>query len=157
MWEFFNGPIPDGFEVHHKDGNTLNNVLDNFELVTHPEHAKRHHWGVWEGSKEHLAKLIPIMAKRTREIAATPEGHARLVEQGKKSWENKPLFKKSCETCGKEYSTPFPSRSRYCHLNCKMRALRKRLNPDLKPYEPRGHVNTRPDLQLKYEQGMLFC
>lgn len=34
VWETFNGTVPDGLDVHHKDHNKLNNSLDNLEVVT---------------------------------------------------------------------------------------------------------------------------
>lgn len=40
VYEAVNGLIPDGFDVHHKDGNTYNNSIDNLELLSHSEHAK---------------------------------------------------------------------------------------------------------------------
>lgn len=33
---------PDEFAVHHQDGNHQNNELDNLEVLTHGEHARRH-------------------------------------------------------------------------------------------------------------------
>ena len=42
MWIAEYGAIPEGYDVHHKDGNSLNNTLENFELVTRKEHAKEH-------------------------------------------------------------------------------------------------------------------
>lgn len=36
------GDIPKGYIVHHKDGNTLNNSTDNFELLSNSEHAILH-------------------------------------------------------------------------------------------------------------------
>lgn len=38
MWEHFNGPVPEGYVVHHKDHNRAHNALDNFELITKAEH-----------------------------------------------------------------------------------------------------------------------
>lgn len=38
MWEYFNGPIPDGYVVHHKDHDRSHNDMDNFELITKKEH-----------------------------------------------------------------------------------------------------------------------
>jgi len=32
IWEFFHGPIPEGFRVYHKDGDGLNNLLANLDL-----------------------------------------------------------------------------------------------------------------------------
>ena len=40
--EAFTGPIPDGMEVHHRDGNSFNNSLKNLELVTKGRHWDRH-------------------------------------------------------------------------------------------------------------------
>lgn len=34
VWEFFNGPIPVGLQINHKDLNKGNNALSNLELVT---------------------------------------------------------------------------------------------------------------------------
>lgn len=40
MWEIFNGPIPNGYEIDHIDRNPSNNALNNLRLVTHSENAK---------------------------------------------------------------------------------------------------------------------
>lgn len=39
IWECFNGPIPDGLEVDHIDGNPMNNKLENLRLGTHKENC----------------------------------------------------------------------------------------------------------------------
>ena len=36
----FVGECPDGYEIHHKDGNKQNNVLSNLEYITPKEHNK---------------------------------------------------------------------------------------------------------------------
>ncbi|MCP3682891.1 MAG: hypothetical protein GY861_09395 [bacterium] len=33
---------PPGYEIHHKDGNKLNNSIENLELLTEKEHMKKH-------------------------------------------------------------------------------------------------------------------
>jgi hypothetical protein len=37
LWIYFNGPIPFGYEIDHKDGNQLNNDLGNLRLATSSE------------------------------------------------------------------------------------------------------------------------
>ena len=42
VWESNFGTIPDGFQIHHKDGNKLNNNINNLELIKRGEHQKIH-------------------------------------------------------------------------------------------------------------------
>ena len=40
VWEAVNGPVPDGYDIHHVDGDTYNNAIDNLECLTHSDHAR---------------------------------------------------------------------------------------------------------------------
>lgn len=42
VYETFNGPLPDGYIVHHIDENKFNNRLDNLQAVTMLEHNRHH-------------------------------------------------------------------------------------------------------------------
>lgn len=122
LWEKQNGEIPDGYHIHHKDDNYLNNDLSNLELVSPKQHNDRHY-----------EKLLPMWRKnidKAREKAiewhkseGAKEFHKRIARL---SWVNKKLYTKDCDVCGKEYKTPFPERSKYCHDNCKATALRRK-------------------------------
>lgn len=39
VWETFNGSIPDGYEINHKDENKQNNTITNLESVTHKDNC----------------------------------------------------------------------------------------------------------------------
>jgi hypothetical protein len=41
MWLHFKGPIPDEYEVDHKDGNSLHCALANFQLLTPSANVKK--------------------------------------------------------------------------------------------------------------------
>ncbi len=41
-WIKKNGQIPNGYELHHKDENKLNNDVSNLELLTTSEHTRLH-------------------------------------------------------------------------------------------------------------------
>ena len=43
LWEMKFGEIPDGYEVHHKDGNILNDSLDNLVLLSRDDHRLIEH------------------------------------------------------------------------------------------------------------------
>lgn len=42
VWRHFKGDIPNGMEIHHKDGNKLNNEIDNLELIDSLTHRHLH-------------------------------------------------------------------------------------------------------------------
>lgn len=40
IWSFYNGKIPEGYVIHHKDFNKNNNTISNLQLLTYSEYAK---------------------------------------------------------------------------------------------------------------------
>ena len=50
MWEHYNGPIPDGWDVHHKNENKKDNVIGNFECLPKADHTRLHAKGKKCGS-----------------------------------------------------------------------------------------------------------
>ena len=71
VWEAFNGPIPEGYDIHHKNHNRQDNRLDNLELVESHQHNKMHNE---EKSKQvaqydfdgNLIKIYPSIAEAER-------------------------------------------------------------------------------------------
>ena len=43
VWEYYNGEIPKGYDIHHIDGNPLNNSIENLSCVSKSEHQKIHY------------------------------------------------------------------------------------------------------------------
>ena len=61
--EFYNIKIPKGYEIHHIDGNSLNNDIRNLQCVTKEKHLSFHK----SGKKHHNYnnyKKIPRIRKR---------------------------------------------------------------------------------------------
>lgn len=42
VWEFYNGKIPKGYHIHHKDENKKNNQIENLECLTKHDHNSLH-------------------------------------------------------------------------------------------------------------------
>ena len=52
IYEKYNGKIPEGYDIHHKDRDRSNNDITNLELLTKSEHARRYS----TGSNQHVKK-----------------------------------------------------------------------------------------------------
>ena len=126
VWEYFKGEIPKDYHIHHINGDTQDNRIENLSVVHKSLHmrftTKKRHKDNPEWSKEFYTKGI----EAAKEWHKSDEGRKWHVQHGKNCWINRPTFLLNCQVCGKEYKTPFPTRSKYCHNNCKAKALRDR-------------------------------
>lgn len=123
-WEHYRGPIPEGFDIHHRDGDGTNNRLSNLEMVDRREHQREHSL---EGHKQ--GKLKPptkLARERAAEWHRSEEGRQWHVQHGKRTWERREWHWCECQECGRLFRSPYPKRAKFCHLNCKMTALRRR-------------------------------
>ena len=125
VWEYQNGPVPDGHHVHHRDHDTSHNEQGNLELLPNSSHlsyhAKKSGHGrttiavaaqaakEWHGSeagrdwhREHYAERVaPVMARRAEA---------------------------TCLECGAVFETSavHVHMARYCSGRCRQRANRAR-------------------------------
>lgn len=79
LWEKANGPVPEGYEIHHIDENKLNNDLSNLCCMLKHDHQVMHHakpeiWRVLEDGTEQKKCSTCGEFKAYREY---PSGHKR--------------------------------------------------------------------------------
>lgn len=126
VWEFYNGPIPTGYCIHHKDKDKGNNRIENLELMMSGEHTSMH--GIERDRRCH-----DIMCKNLEENAvpkavewhksdAGREWHKQHYQETKDKLHAK--TEKTCEYCGKMYSASDNTKSRFCSNKCKSAARR---------------------------------
>lgn len=56
VWELYNGPIPEGYDVHHKNGNRSCNCIVNLELIEHRKHLRMHKANVCQETRDKMSK-----------------------------------------------------------------------------------------------------
>jgi len=56
VWETFVGDIPQGYDIHHKNGNTKDNRVDNLELIDLHTHRSDHKKETYHLIKDKLQK-----------------------------------------------------------------------------------------------------
>ena len=124
-WTYYRGEIPAGFDVHHKDGDGTNNRIGNLELIERGEHARQHTLQrIARGELKPPSDWARAKAAEWHGSKAGLEWHSK---HGKLTWEKRVRHRLLCQECGAVYHSPYPNKSKFCHLNCKMAALRKRL------------------------------
>lgn len=67
IWEFVNGVSDLNLTINHKDGNTLNNCIDNLELVTNQDNIQHAHSILGRGNVSRNKGSVNPMAKLTEE------------------------------------------------------------------------------------------
>lgn len=93
------GPIPDGYDVHHVDGNPLNNVPSNLMALSKEDH-RRHHAMLNVQDPEYMRRTL---------------GSPRRKQP--------PTLPLNCVICGKNFMACVPE-ARYCSSKCNTRGIR---------------------------------
>lgn len=128
IWKDANGPIPAGYEIHHKDHNPLNNDLSNLELISAVDHHAHHDAGYTAEELRRKRQQAEHARKAARQWHTSEEARAWHSEMGKMSAAARYPVKRTCEYCGQEFETDnitaLRSRiaARYCSNNCKSAA-----------------------------------
>lgn len=142
VWMNFNGEIPIGCVIHHRDLNPANNDIANLQLMTDVEHKKLH------------AALR--RAAKTPTTSSTVEKDPIISQRVKLQWEKRKaeenLFEKVCLNCGKTFKTPFKDTLFCCHKCAKQFRRSKAKEEKLAPDEFRGEDG------LIYKRGICaYC
>ena len=101
VWEYHNGQIIKGYDIHHKDENRSNNKIENLESLTRKEHRAKH-----------LLSGIAVWSKEQHSKKSTNQ------------WKNKVSKIHICKNCEKEYSS-FGQCSMFCTPKCRKAFYKK--------------------------------
>ena len=115
VWERFNGEIPEGYVIHHIDGDKSNNDLTNLQLMTKSEHVKLHN-----SVKTNICRYCG----KEFESKCNYIGECYFCSSAcKTKWHRENNCEiRICEECGKAFSTYKHGKIRYCSKKCSARA-----------------------------------
>ena len=128
VWEYHNGEIPQGYHIHHKDGDRSHNDIANLELINGPEHLSQHL--SMDKRKDHSRETIKIARAKASEWHGSEEGKVWHSKRGKENWENRTVQTYTCSFCGNKFQTKHiysEDSNHFCHPNCKAAYRRRRL------------------------------
>ena len=105
IWKEYNGEIPEGCHIHHKDGNPLNNNIENLECLTASEHHQLH---MADPERKKIqsesAKQHRFLAEWREECPDEAAMHDKACGYNIKRWreENPELYKEQNKQLGKQ-------------------------------------------------------
>lgn len=129
VWEFYNGEIPSGYDIHHADHDKNNNDISNLIMIKSSDHHKLHGAELTEEQRENLAinlnKAARPAAIKWHKSAEGSEWHKAHYKQTEAVLHARVM--QTCENCGADFEGSY--QSRFCCNACKS-AYRRKLGLD---------------------------
>lgn len=131
VWEYYNGEIPEGYHIHHKDFDKSNNEIDNLVMLAASEHEKIHGNNITDEERKRRAiNMRENAMPKAKEWHGSEEGsewHKKHYERMKEALYQKKML--LCDNCGKYYFSIDHGTNRFCSNNCRS-AYRRRMGID---------------------------
>lgn len=124
IWRDAHGPIPAGHHIHHRDGNSLNNSLDNLECVPGDEHHAYHMSLLSDEERAKRREWFHQIRRRASNWHQSSSGRQWHKELGKYSWEGRESQQYICQQCGSMFSSRGIAPPKFCSNACKSAARR---------------------------------
>jgi hypothetical protein len=120
VWEYFNGVIPEGMQIHHIDCDKGNNDISNLELLKTTKHQRFHGKERAINDPKWLKKFHEKGIEEAKKWHKSKEGrqwHKKHYENMKDSLYQYKEF--ICEQCNKEFKAIDNGIVRFCSNKCK--------------------------------------
>lgn len=127
LWIDNFGEIPKGHIVHHKDGNSLNNLLDNFQLMERKEHSRMHMLTPErrEMSRQIAIRRIPQSIAALNKFRKTKRAKLHQKFHVKESIHYAEAQHAKCLECNKDFTFVIKRGAKFCQKLCYARYHRK--------------------------------
>ncbi|MFW6377516.1 MAG: HNH endonuclease signature motif containing protein [bacterium] len=125
VWKHYNGEIPEGYHIHHVDGNPANNKIENLQLIEGSEHMSQHSKKWHEENKEQSNAHLESIRHLTKEWHKSEESKRVKSERSKTWWATNPDFGETiCDCCEKLFKKNRAGKERFCSNKCKSKYRR---------------------------------
>lgn len=127
VWVHHNGPVPEGKQIHHINGDPHDNRIENLTIVSPREHMQ-HHMAECLANPEYREKMVANLDRirpKASEWHGSPEGiewHRQHAE--KHDFGNLTYGQRECAVCGSEYEANTTEQT-FCSNKCKSAYRRK--------------------------------
>lgn len=127
VWEYYNGEIPDGYDVHHIDGNRGNNDISNLQLLKSHDHKKLHGEQLTDEQREWYRQNLNNVARPKAIEWHKSEAGSKWHSEHIRKQHEQGVFKRNniCTQCGKEFVSEQSKGNTFCSNACKSKYRRE--------------------------------
>lgn len=129
VWKYYNGDIPEGYEIHHKDFDKGNNDISNLEMLTVAEHRALHARLLTDEQREwYRNNLLTNAAPKAVEWHKSEEGRKWHSKHSAENMANREEKEYTCTQCGKPFKTIHrysKTSNHFCSNACKAKFRRQ--------------------------------
>ena len=126
VWAYYNGAIPEGCHIHHKDEDKNNNDPTNLVCVPGSVHTQYHSQKYANANHEKmLENLIVNAVPKSKAWHRSEEGRAWHRRNAARTLLLQKQTEMVCDYCGKTYFAKDRSFNRFCSNACKSAQRRK--------------------------------
>lgn len=118
IWEQDIGPIAERFDIHHKDGNKFNNLIENLQCLSKSDHMALHA----NENRERLSRSMKDNSATVHAWLKTEKGRKFLSEKAKREWKSRHVKTFTCIHCSKDFQTKHNRHVKFCSDGCVMAA-----------------------------------
>lgn len=126
IWIYFNGEIPSGFDIHHKNENPGDNEIHNLKMLTKSEHCKIHNDIAHnQALNNYITRQCPVCGKSFTFPKYATRKYCSTACSDKAHTINK-LDIRICPVCGKSFHVRKSLKQIYCSRTCAYKTKNKR-------------------------------
>ena len=119
IWKAHHGTIPDGYHIHHIDGDAGNNAIENLACLSPEQHAQYHAATLTDEQRQRRRDNMDTIRPLAAEWHRSEAGRAWHTEHAREIAGNMQPKPYVCEQCGASFESKKRSRTRFCSNNCK--------------------------------------
>lgn len=126
VWRINNGDIPEGFHVHHIDGDKSNNDVRNLRLIDGKKHVQYHARKYAAQNHDKIRQnLLENAAPKAAAWHGSEAGRLWHSEHAKQTTKNLGKVEYICANCGKHFYAKPIGLNKFCSNTCKTKARYK--------------------------------
>jgi len=118
MWEDVYGPIPEDHHIHHKNGDSTDNRIENLECI----HKIDHHLMHFDREKQLGILHSKEIQEKAHQWQKTNDGKEKLSRASKANWVVREPIERTCTVCFIKFHTKNFTGTKYCSQKCRTKA-----------------------------------